>query len=130
MSTATKIFIPLFFTITLLIIIADLYFSYSSDRCLNQKIFGVMNVGNLLQRNLWLNSIGLTIIGIAIKNDYPFLIKPVTTSMMLIYDITSFFLCIALIYNYNTCSGYLFKYIIARISGSIFTLVKEVYKNK
>jgi hypothetical protein len=133
MSTATKMFIPLFFTITLVIIISDLYFSYLSDSCLKQQIFGVINVGILLQRNFWLNSIGLTIIGFAIKNDHPYLIKSMTTSMNVLYDVTSFLLCIALIYNYiehNNCSDNLFNYILARISGSIFTLVKEVYKNK
>ena len=124
MPSTTKLFVPLFFTITLVIIGADLYFLYSSDDCLN--------VGKILQRNIFLNLIGLTMIGFAIKNDYPFLLKSMTRSMMVLYDVTSFLLSIVLIYNYigyNNCSVNLSKYILARISGSIFTLVRGIYKN-
>ena len=123
MPSTTKLFVSLFFTITLAIIGADLYFLYSSDVCLN--------VGKILERNIFLNLIGLTMIGFAIKNDYPFLMKSVTKMMMLLYDVTSFLFFIVLIYNYmysNTCSGNLSKYLIARMSGSIFTLVKVIYK--
>jgi hypothetical protein len=133
MPSTTKLFVPLFFTITLAIIGADLYFLYSSDDCLNQHIiFQSITLHTLLQRNIFLNLIGLTMIGFAIKNNYPFLLKSMTRSMMVLYDVTSFLLSIVLIYNYigyNNCSGNLSKYILARMSGSIFTLVKGIYKN-
>ena len=120
----------LFLMVTLLIIGADLYFSYSSDICLRQQIlFQSINVGKLLEKNSWFNLIGLIIIGFAIKNDYTFLMKSVTKIMMILYDVTSFLLCTVLIYNYiysNNCSSMLFRYMVVRISGSIFPLLLKI----